>query len=912
LCWFWRAGESALAGVTGCWVGAAFSLRLKMPKRTKEEKAAAKAEREAKRQRRLSAAAAAPAVDAAAAAPAELLETVSLSELQRLREQPSVANADSDEEDQAAEQQADAVSKAEQAAIAARVALRQQKGEKLLKTGQHAKALKSFEAALELQPDSAELRLLVKTAKRAASKKRKQERQTTSGAEVATAEHAEATSRPREQTGEAQEKPAKKKSKKKKKKNPTALAQPGPEASSPDFGAIEELRAQRGIVLSGPSADGQPGPWCAVAPIGSFADAPGLSAELISRLSRHAAPTAVQSQCVPLALARHDVVAVAPTGSGKTLAFLVPLLAHALARRTTTASQSAASSSSAEQIKQDKKNAKKQKKKKQKQAEAGAAEPKDAALANAPEGSWVCADCGNLNYPLRDTCNTRTCKATRPAGGSSSAASAEREKSEPARPFALVLAPARELAQQIYDEAKRVVGSLEGAEDDAERAPPLRVVCLYGGVPKGDQAKRLTSGIEGSREAGPAEVVIGTPGRCLDFIQEDKYLGTPLVLDQVQFLVLDEADRMLNAGFLSSILQIAGRCAPRSLSNERANALRAALRRYRAEDPSIGVARALKRIVQLEHSEQGGSSPAAGWAHGMTGSDVAYALDTIDESAAGDVVIRDAGAVTRQTMFVTATWAVSVQAAAAKVMGDHAVELHIEQSHSPQALDDGADVTNNSGDQRTEEEEDAAHGGGSSSSSLQANRDVRQRVSVVGLHKEKLPLLRAELAGLRQREPSACVMIFCKTKKRCDWLAGKLLATAAKEGGGGGGAGGGSAPSWVKALHSGKSQPEREQVLSEFRSLASSDGGGGGVLVATNVASRGLDIPAMSLVIVYDFTSVESYVHQIGRSGRGEGRAGEALTMYVEGDGEAAGLAGLLERARQPVPTALAALAASE
>ena len=153
-------------------------------------------------------------------------------------------------------------------------------------------------------------------------------------------------------------------------------------------------------------------------------------------------------------------------------------------------------------------------------------------------------------------------------------------------------------------------------------------------------------------------------------------------------------------------------------------------------------------------------------------------------------------------------------------------------------------------------------------------------------------------------------MIFCKTKKRCDWLAGKLLAAAAKEGGGGGG---GSAPSWVKALHSGKSQPEREQVLSEFRSLASSDGGGGGgVLVATNVASRGLDIPAMSLVIVYDFTSVESYVHQIGRSGRGEGRAGEALTMYVEGDGEAAGLAGLLERARQPVPTALAALAASE
>ena len=143
-------------------------------------------------------------------------------------------------------------------------------------------------------------------------------------------------------------------------------------------------------------------------------------------------------------------------------------------------------------------------------------------------------------------------------------------------------------------------------------------------------------------------------------------------------------------------------------------------------------------------------------------------------------------------------------------------------------------------------------------------------------------------------------MIFCKTKKRCDWLSGKLLAAIGARG------------TWVRALHSGKSQSEREQALSEFRALASRNSRTGGVLVATNVASRGLDIPAMSMVIVYDFSGLESYVHQIGRTGRGEGRAGESLAFYVNGDGEAADLVDLLQEAGQLVPARLASIAAAE
>lgn len=381
---------------------------------------------------------------------------------------------------------------------------------------------------------------------------------------------------------------------------------------------------------------------------------------------------------------------------------------------------------------------------------------------------------------------------------------------------------------------------------------------------------------------------------------------TGQALDQVRFLVLDEADRMLEAGFLPTLLQIAGRCAPRALSAERETALRAALQRYRREDPGTGVARAMKRLKSEESREV--------WAAGVTGSDVGHVLDTLKQPAAEEH--SHANTALRQTMFVSATWAATVQDAAAKVMGDNAVELHVEQP---------AFATGSSGSSSAPQPDDTDGGETRySGSGLKANRDVKQRVEVVNFHKEKLPRLRAELASLRTRNPGArathcclphslphtdlrsswqagtCVMIFCKTKKRCDWLAGQLEA------------GEGAGESWVKALHSGKSQPEREQALHEFRALASSNSGAGGVLVATNVASRGLDIPAMSLVIVYDFHGLESYVHQIGRTGRGEGRAGESLAFYVQGDGEAAELVQLLHEAGQPVSAKLASLAAGE
>lgn len=92
------------------------------------------------------------------------------------------------------------------------------------------------------------------------------------------------------------------------------------------------------------------------------------------------------------------------------------------------------------------------------------------------------------------------------------------------RPLGLVLAPTRELAIQIFEQLK-----------EAGASTGIRCLCVYGGVPKDEQRRTLREGVH---------VVIATPGRLLDLAQEGS-----LSLDRVQYVVLDEADRMLDMGF---------------------------------------------------------------------------------------------------------------------------------------------------------------------------------------------------------------------------------------------------------------------------------------------------------------------------------------------------------------------------
>ncbi|KAI9219450.1 P-loop containing nucleoside triphosphate hydrolase protein [Blastocladiella britannica] len=94
-------------------------------------------------------------------------------------------------------------------------------------------------------------------------------------------------------------------------------------------------------------------------------------------------------------------------------------------------------------------------------------------------------------------------------------------------PVVLVVLPTRELAMQVHAVA-----------EEAGKACNVRSVCVYGGMPKHEQAYALTA-------HGGAHFVVGTPGRLVDMAIND---GT-IDLSQVSMVVLDEADRMLDLGF---------------------------------------------------------------------------------------------------------------------------------------------------------------------------------------------------------------------------------------------------------------------------------------------------------------------------------------------------------------------------
>lgn len=96
-------------------------------------------------------------------------------------------------------------------------------------------------------------------------------------------------------------------------------------------------------------------------------------------------------------------------------------------------------------------------------------------------------------------------------------------------PRALVLAPTRELAKQVEREFM-------------ESAPMLSTICVYGGVAISSQQRLLTRGVD---------IAVGTPGRIIDLINRGS-----LRLQEVRFLVLDEADQMLAVGFEEDVEQI--------------------------------------------------------------------------------------------------------------------------------------------------------------------------------------------------------------------------------------------------------------------------------------------------------------------------------------------------------------------
>ena len=136
--------------------------------------------------------------------------------------------------------------------------------------------------------------------------------------------------------------------------------------------------------------------------------------------------------------------------------------------------------------------------------------------------------------------------------------------------------------------------------------------------------------------------------------------------------------------------------------------------------------------------------------------------------------------------------------------------------------------------------------------------------------------------------PPPPIIVFCNGKKGCDVLAKSLDKQGFP----------------TATIHSGKDQATRELAIEGFKS------GEKEVLVATDIAGRGIDIEGVEHVINYDMPKdIESYTHRIGRTGRA-GRKGVSTTFVtgegVENNGVLYDLRMLLVSCKQTVPDQLA------
>ena len=277
----------------------------------------------------------------------------------------------------------------------------------------------------------------------------------------------------------------------------------------------------------------------------------------------------------------------------------------------------------------------------------------------------------------------------------------------PAAPRALVVVPTRELAIQVADDL-RLAGSRSG----------VNVVPLYGGRAYEPQIEALAT----------VDIVVGTPGRLLDLARQGH-----LNLSQASALVLDEADKMLDLGFLPDV----------------------------------------ERILRL--------TPAQ-----------------------------------RQTMLFSATMPGEVVTLARRHLRQ-ATHVRAEQHDATSLVPS------------TEQHVFRAH--------------QMDKVEVL------VRVLQAEGRGL--------TIVFCRTKRACDQVAGTLTTRGFA----------------AAAVHGDLGQGQRERAMRAFRS------GKVDVLVATDVAARGLDVDDVTHVVNYECPEDDmAYLHRIGRTGRA-GRTGVAVTF---------------------------------
>jgi ATP-dependent RNA helicase DDX23/PRP28 len=141
-----------------------------------------------------------------------------------------------------------------------------------------------------------------------------------------------------------------------------------------------------------------------------------------------------------------------------------------------------------------------------------------------------------------------------------------------------------------------------------------------------------------------------------------------------------------------------------------------------------------------------------------------------------------------------------------------------------------------------------------------AKTEIQQRLEFVQTENEKRKKLYEVIS-----ETESPIIIFVNSKRSADQVGNQLDNAGHR----------------TMVLHSGKMQQKREDAIAQFKS------GSAEVLVATDVAGRGIDVPDVKHVINYDMArTIEDYTHRIGRTGRGAGKSGLATSFILPYDQE--------------------------
>ncbi|SBS84396.1 ATP-dependent RNA helicase DDX23, putative [Plasmodium ovale] len=301
-------------------------------------------------------------------------------------------------------------------------------------------------------------------------------------------------------------------------------------------------------------------------------------------------------------------------------------------------------------------------------------------------------------------------------------------------PYALIIAPSRELAIQIYEETNKFASYCS-----------CRTVAVVGGRNAESQAFELRRGVE---------IVIGTPGRLQDCLEK-----AYTVLNQCNYVIIDEADRMMDMGFEDTVHFILDQIPTTNLKSE----------------------------------------------------DDALALQEEMMTKAGHRLYR-------LTQMFSATMPPSVERLSRKYL------------RAPAYISIG----------------DPGAG----------KRSIEQKLEFITEGKKKQKL--QEILEVYE----APIIVFVNQKKVADIIAKSISKMKFK----------------AVALHGGKAQEIREQTLNSFKN------GDFDILVATDVAGRGIDVHGVKLVINFDLPKdIESYTHRIGRTGRA-GMKGLAISFVTEHD----------------------------